>query len=131
MELAKVTTKGQVTIPKSIRELLNLKGGNEMSSKIYSIDEIKKMLQEIFINTDIEQAILFGSYAKNQPTRKSDIDLLIDSNGKLKGLKFFAIIDLIREKIDKEVDVIEKSEIDADSKIEEEIINTGVVVYER
>ena len=102
-----------------------------MSSKIYSIDEIKKILQEIFINTEIKQAILFGSYAKNNPTKKSDIDLLIDSKGKLKGLKFFAIIDTIREVFDKDVDVIEKSEIEKNSRIEKEIMNTGVVVYEK
>ncbi len=30
MELAKVTTKGQVTIPKSIRELLGLKEGSKI-----------------------------------------------------------------------------------------------------
>lgn len=30
MELAKVTTKGQVTIPKSIREILDLKEGSKI-----------------------------------------------------------------------------------------------------
>ncbi len=30
MELAKVTTKGQITIPKEIRELLNLKEGSKV-----------------------------------------------------------------------------------------------------
>lgn len=30
MELAKVTTKGQITIPKSIRELLDLKEGSKL-----------------------------------------------------------------------------------------------------
>lgn len=30
MELAKVTTKGQVTIPKAIREMLNLKDGSKI-----------------------------------------------------------------------------------------------------
>ncbi len=30
MELAKVTTKGQITIPKSIREILNLKEGSKI-----------------------------------------------------------------------------------------------------
>ena len=30
MELAKVTTKGQITIPKEIRELLNLKEGSKI-----------------------------------------------------------------------------------------------------
>lgn len=87
-------------------------------------------MKEILITTEVEKAVLFGSYAKNNPTPNSDIDILIDSNGKIKGLKFFAIIDIIREKFDKEVDVIEKSEIEENSRIEKEIKETGVVVYE-
>ena len=89
------------------------------------------MLSEVLNTTDEEKAILFGSYAKKNPTQYSDIDILIDSNGKIKGLKFFAIIDMIREKFDKDVDVIEKSEINKNSKIEKEIEKTGVVVYEK
>lgn len=102
-----------------------------MTTKVYSINDIKKMLREILNNTDVQKAVLFGSYAKNTPTETSDIDILIDSNGKIKGLKFFAIIDMIREKFNKDVDVIEKSEIDKNSKIEREIEETGVVVYEK
>lgn len=102
-----------------------------MTKRIYSINDIKNMLNEILCNTDVEKAILFGSYAKDVPTTSSDIDILIDSNGKLKGLKFFAIIDMIKEKFDKDVDIIEKSEINKNSKIEKEIERTGVVVYEK
>ena len=102
-----------------------------MSKKIYTIEEIKQILFEIFKDTDIEKAILFGSYAKNTPNKNSDLDILIDSNGKIKGLKFYAIMETIKEKFDKEVDIIEKSEVDKDSKIEKEIEKTGVVVYER
>ena len=102
-----------------------------MTTKIYSIEDIKNMINEILINTEVEKAILFGSYAKNRPTKNSDIDILIDSKGKITGLKFFAIVDKIREKLDKDVDVIEKSEIDKNSKIEKEIERTGVVIYEK
>ena len=102
-----------------------------MSEKIYSIEEIKNILKKILDNTQVDNDILFGSYAKNTPTKFSDIDILIDSNGKIKGLKFFAIIDTIREKFDKDVDVIEKSEVNKNSKIEKEIEETGVVVYEK
>ena len=102
-----------------------------MSKKVYTIEEIKKILFEIFKDTDIERAVLFGSYAKNTPNQNSDLDILIDSNGKIKGLKFYAIMGTIKERFDKEVDIIEKSEIDKDSKIEKEIERTGVVVYER
>lgn len=102
-----------------------------MNTKIYSIEDIKNMIYEILANTEVEKAILFGSYAKNKPTKNSDIDILIDSKGKIKGLKFFAMVDKIREKLDKEVDVIEKLEIDKNSKIEKEIEKTGVVIYEK
>ena len=102
-----------------------------MTNKIYSIDEIKNMLQEILCDTDVERAILFGSYAKKKPSKYSDIDILIDSKGKIKGLKFYAIMGLIKEKFNKDVDIIEKSEIDKNSKIEKEIEETGVVVYEK
>ena len=102
-----------------------------MTTKIYSIEDIKIMLNEVLNSTEVEKAILFGSYAKRNPTKNSDIDILIDSNGKVKGLKFFAFIDMIREKFNKDVDVIDKTEIDENSKIEKEIEKTGVVVYEK
>ena len=35
-----------------------------MSEKIYTIEEIKKMLKEILKNTPVYNVILFGSYAK-------------------------------------------------------------------
>ncbi len=102
-----------------------------MTTRIYTLDDIKKMLKEVLINTEVEKAILFGSYAKNEPNERSDIDILIDSNGKIKGLRYFAIIDMIKQKFDKEVDIIEKTEIDKDSKIEKEIERTGIIVYEK
>ena len=102
-----------------------------MTSKIYTIEDIKKMLKEVLIYTDVEKAILFGSYAKNKATKQSDIDIVIDSSGKIKGLKYFAIIDMIREKFNKDVDVIEKAEINKNSKIEKEIERTGIVVYKK
>ena len=102
-----------------------------MTTKIYTLEDIKKMLNEVLMYTEVEKAILFGSYAKNKPTEQSDIDIIIDSNGKIKGLKYFAIIDMIKEKFNKDVDVIEKTEIDKNSKIEKEIERTGIIVYEK
>ena len=102
-----------------------------MRTKIYSIEEIKAILYEILSKTEVEKAILFGSYAKNEQNQNSDIDILLDSNGKIKGLKFYAIMGQIKEKLNKEVDVIEKAEINKNSKIEKEIERTGVVVYQK
>ncbi len=102
-----------------------------MTDKIYTLRDIKKKLKEVLINTEVEKAILFGSYAKNEQNEQSDLDILIDSKGKVKGLKYFAIIDMIREKFDKEVDIIERSEIEKNSKIDKEIERTGIIVYEK
>lgn len=102
-----------------------------MTTRIYTLEDIKELLKEVLMHTEVEKAILFGSYAKNKPTEQSDIDILIDSNGKIKGLKYFAIIDMIKQKFDKDVDVIERTEIDKDSKIDKEIERTGVIVYEK
>ncbi len=102
-----------------------------MTTKVYTLEDIKEMLKEVLMHTEVEKAILFGSYAKNKPTEHSDIDILIDSNGKIRGLKYFAIIDMIKQKFDKDVDIIEKTEIDKNSKIEKEIERTGIVIYEK
>ena len=51
-----------------------------------SIDTIKTALTPIFEKYGVRKAILFGSFAKNTMTEKSDVDLLVDSG--LKGLKF-------------------------------------------
>ena len=102
-----------------------------MTTKIYTLEDIKRILKEILVHTEVEKAILFGSYAKNRPTAQSDIDILIDSNGKIKDLKYFTIMDMIKQKFNKEVDVIERSEIEKNSKIDEEIKRTGIIVYEK
>ena len=42
-----------------------------------SIEKISNRLKPLFIDNDVEKAILFGSYARGSQTRKSDLDLVI------------------------------------------------------
>lgn len=102
-----------------------------MSEKIYSIEELKVILQDILKNFDVKKAILFGSYAKNTPTKKSDIDLVIDSEGKLLNIYFYGLLEDLVEKLQKNVDLFEISEIQKESRIYNDILNEGVVVYEK
>ncbi len=102
-----------------------------MSEKIYTIEEIKRMLEEILKDKPVDQVILFGSYAKKKATKKSDIDLIIDTNSKLKGFALLKLICQIEEKLQKQVDGFEKYEIIENSLIDKEIKETGVVVYEK
>lgn len=102
-----------------------------MSEKIYTIEEIAKMLEEILENKPVYQVILFGSYAKKEANQKSDIDLLIDTKSQLRGFALLKLICEIKEKLQKEIDGFEKYEIVDNSPIDREIKRTGVVVYEK
>ena len=102
-----------------------------MSDKIYSIEELKVILKDILKNFAVKKAILFGSYAKNLQTSKSDIDLVIDSEGKLLNIYFYGLLEDLVQKLHKNVDLFEISEIQKDSKIYNDIQNEGVIVYEK
>ena len=102
-----------------------------MSEKIYTIEEIKNILEELLRDKPVYKVILFGSYAKNKATKTSDIDLMIDTNSQLKGFALLKLICQIEERLKKEIDGYEKYEIIEDSLIDKEIKETGVVVYEK
>jgi len=98
---------------------------------IYTIDEIKEKLLPIFESVPIKRAILFGSYARNEQTAKSDVDIVIDSEGKIRGLDFFGVLGDITDSLEKRVDLIEKYQIKEDSPFERTINSEGVILYER
>ena len=102
-----------------------------MTKKIYTINEIKQILKKILENMPVYSVVLFGSYAKNLATANSDLDLVIDTREQLMGFKLYSLITKIEEEFNKNIDAFEKSEIIENSKIDKEIKNTGVVVYEK
>jgi len=99
--------------------------------RAYTTSEIKKKLLPIFKSNPINKAILFGSYANGTARVNSDIDILIDSGGKIKGIDFFGILGDISETLNIDVDLFETYELIEGGKIQKEIASTGVVIYER
>lgn len=102
-----------------------------MSEKIYTIAEIKEILSKILKDMPVYTVTLFGSYAKNLAKPNSDIDLIIDTKEMLMGFKLYSLITKIEQAFNKEIDAFERAEIVENSKIDEEIKRSGVVVYER
>jgi len=100
-------------------------------SKIYSINDIKNIANIVFSNTPVLEAILFGSYANGQASKNSDIDIFVKSNGVLKGLNFYGVLEDLTTKFKKNIDLIEELEIEKGSRIENEIIKQGIKIYER
>ena len=101
-----------------------------MCEKIYTIEELKDMLKDILKSFSVKRAILFGSYAKNKATSKSDIDLVIDSEGKLLNIYFYGLLEDIVQRLQKNVDLFEISEIQKGSRIYNDIQNEWVIIYE-
>ena len=102
-----------------------------MSEKIYTIEELKDILQNILKQFAVKRAILFGSYAKNTPTAKSDIDIVIDSEGKLLNINFYGLLAELVQNLEKNIDLFEISEIQKDSSLYNDILKEGVIIYER
>lgn len=96
---------------------------------IQTISDVKSVLIPIFERYDISRAVLFGSVAKGTATKKSDLDLLVDS--RLRGLKFVGFMEAIRQAVGMPVDVFDVSHIEQGSLIDQEIRSSGVVIYER
>lgn len=97
---------------------------------VYTVNQIQSIVNPIFMEKGIAKAVLFGSYAKGLADDNSDVDICVDSRGKLKGFDFIDVMEDIREKLQKEVDLIDVTHIDKGSRVEQEINSTGVMIYE-
>lgn len=94
---------------------------------VLKLDEIKSICSDVFVIYKINYCYLFGSYAKNKATPTSDIDLFVSSN--LSGLKFFEMVEVLREKLKKKVDVLNQKQLENNSVLAEEILREGIKIY--
>jgi len=98
---------------------------------VYSVNQIAEKLFPIFGKMPVEKAILFGSYAKGTPKANSDIDIVIDSKGMITGIDFFGVLEDITEALNVPVDLIEASQIIDGGRVQREIMETGIAIYDR
>ena len=61
--------------------------------KTYSISEIKKIVKPILNSYDIKDIYLFGSYARGEANKDSDIDIFCDKGNATSFIKQAALID--------------------------------------
>lgn len=95
---------------------------------VYSISELAQMIKPILAKYNAESAKLFGSYARNEATKNSDIDLMIDGGNNFDPTDVFSIADDLYEASGKNVDVYEKREISKGSDIYWAILHDGVTI---
>ena len=97
---------------------------------VYSVTTIKRICNSIFIKySQVECAYLYGSYARNEATTKSDIDLLIVCHGM--GLKFFEMTTDLEEALNKKADIQTHDQIGENIDFLENILVDGIKIYRK
>ena len=94
---------------------------------IIDIEYIRDKCQKVFEKYDVDFCYLFGTYTKNKATPTSDVDLLISA--KVKGLKFYGLVEEVRTALHKKVDVLDVNQLNNNMELTQEILKDGIKIY--
>lgn len=97
------------------------------SHGVLDVEDIKRKCTKVFERYDIDFCYLFGSYAKHKAVPTSDVDLLISAN--IKGLKFYGLVEEIRNVLHKKVDVLDINQLKDNLELTKEILQEGIKIY--
>lgn len=92
-----------------------------------TVDEIKEACGEILKDYPVQYCYLFGSYAKGKASATSDVDLLISAE--TTGLRFFELIERLREKLHKKIDLLDMNQLLDNGELLNEVLKDGVKIY--
>jgi len=96
---------------------------------VYTIDEIKAIIAPIAVKYNLPAVYVFGSYARNEATEKSDVDILVDVTGsKVKGWIIGELYDDLCSGIKKGVDLVTTCALKQDM-FNENVMRERVAVY--
>ena len=97
------------------------------SHGVLDVEDIKRKCTQVFEKYDINFCYLFGSYAKHKAVPTSDVDLLISAN--IRGLKFYGLVEEIRNVLHKKVDVLDMNQLKDNLELTKEILKEGIKIY--
>ena len=106
---------------------LQLYGFVDETHGILTLEQIQNTCVDVFQKYDIEYCYLFGSYAKGKATENSDVDLLIATP--ISGMKFYDLVEAIREALHKKVDILNREQLNNNPKLINEILKDGIKIY--
>lgn len=110
-----------------ITELLSLYNHTDEEHGVLTVDAIKKICGEVFSDYPVEYCYLFGSYAKGKANEKSDVDLLVSLP--VNGLMYYELLEVLREKLKKKVDLLDTAQLGSNLSLTEEILKDGIKIY--
>ena len=108
-------------------EKLRTYGYVDEENGILTLDKITEGCISVLAKYPVDYCYLFGSYAKGKATPTSDVDLLIHTT--VTGLQFFGLVEELREKLKKKVDVLDQKQIVDNFDLTNEILKDGIKIY--
>ena len=100
-----------------------------MNKTVYTIDEIKRRFLPVTRKYDIAEAFLFGSYARGDATKDSDVDFYVKT-GKLKsGWDIGGIWYDTEKAMNKKIDIVYADQTEIDKEFEEEMRKNLIKIY--
>lgn len=108
-------------------EKLNEYGIVDEEHGILTMEQIKEVCTRVFSGYEVEFCYLFGSYAKGKAKETSDVDLLISA--KVTGIKFFGLVEELREQLKKKVDLLDILQLNNNQALLQEILKDGIKIY--
>ena len=76
------------------------------TGEILSINAISLMIQPVIRKYDLEQVSLFGSYARGDATKDSDLDFVVKCNGIRTMEQYTSLVEGFRKATGKNVDIV-------------------------
>ena len=90
----------------------------------------KTIIQKYFTGRPVKKAYLFGSYARKEATKKSDIDIMVElDHTEPIGFKFFAYQIELEELLKKKVDLVTSEGLS--KYVKPYVDKDKILIYER
>lgn len=94
-----------------------------------TIQSIKKKIVPVLKRQGVTKAALFGSFARGDTKKRSDIDILIKLSGKKSLLDLVRIQFMLEDKLGKKVDLVEYGAIKPN--LRDIILSEQKIIYEQ
>ena len=108
-------------------EQLNKNSFIDEEHGLLTIEKLTEAVKRILKDYDVDYCYLFGSYAKNKQKENSDIDLLISGN--VTGLRFYGLVEKLRESLHKKVDLLDVKQLNNNQELLNDILKDGIKIY--
>ena len=100
----------------------------EMNTTYLNAKIIKDRCARVFIKyPEVKCAYLYGSFARNQANKDSDVDILVVEHGM--GMNFFGMAVDLEKALDKRVDLQTHRQVAGDEFFLEQILKDGIKIY--